>query len=72
MTSGSREVVWKNYCILPLQCKIKTIHEKSSSTGNLNAGPFHSMLTCYFVNLPHIRNGGFIPLPCSRKPVFCV
>ena len=48
----------ENDCILPLQCEIKTIYEELSSTGNLNEGAINSLLTCYFVNLPHMKNGG--------------
>ena len=54
MTSGLREIFWKTNCILPLQCKIKMLHKKPSSTG--------SMSTCYFVNLPHISHGELMPL----------
>ena len=52
MTSGLLEVVWKNSCILPLQCEIKTIHEKYSFIGHLNEGSTFFFLTCYFVNFP--------------------
>ena len=54
----------KNYCIFPLQYDFKRIDEKPSSKENLNEGSTYSLLICYFVNLPHIRNVGlyhFIP-----------
>ena len=42
---------------------MKTIIEEPSSTGNLNKVVIHSQLTCYFVNTPHMLNGGSVPLP---------
>ena len=56
----------KKYYILPLQCEIQTIHEKNFFDG----GDMYCLLTCYFVNLPHMRNSGFISLYFCRKPVF--
>ena len=50
---------------------MKTIIEEPSSTGNLNKVVIHSLFTCYFVNTPQMLNGGSIPLPFCRKPVFC-
>ena len=61
----------KKYCVLPLQCKITLLHEKPSSTGNLKEGATYSLLTCYFVNLPHISNGELMSLPFCRRSVFC-
>ena len=57
--------------LMPRQCKKKTIIEEPSPTGNLNKVVFHSLFTCYFVNTPHMLNGGSMPLPFCRKPVFC-
>ena len=71
MMSGLREGFKKTYCILPLQCEIKMLHEKPSSTGYLKEGATYSLLTYYFVILPHISNGELITLPFCRKPVFC-
>ena len=62
MTSGLREVPWKKYCILPLQCEIQTIREKPFFHGNVNEADTYCLLTCYFENLPHMRNVGFIAL----------
>ena len=50
---------------------MKTIIEEPLSTGNLNKVVIHSLFTCYFVNTPHMLNGGSIPLPFCRNPVFC-
>ena len=50
---------------------MKTIIKELSSTGNFNKKVIHSLFTCYFVNPPHMLNGGSIPLPFSRKPIFC-
>ena len=61
----------KNGCILLPLCEIKTIHEVTSSMENLKNEFIHSMLTCYFGDLPHMLNGGSIPLSLWRKPIFC-
>ena len=54
------------------QCEMKTTIEDPSSTGNLNETGIHSLFTCYFVNTPHMPNGGsFLPLPFCGNPVFC-
>ena len=37
---------------------------------NLNGRVIHPLLTCYFENLPRMLNGGSVPLPFRRKPVF--
>ena len=51
---------------------MKTTIEDPSSTGNLNETGIHSLFTCYFVNTPHMPNGGsFLPLPFCGNPVFC-
>ena len=44
--------------------------EKHSSTGDLNGFVIHSLLTCYFVNLPRILYDRPTPLLFCRKPVF--
>ena len=56
--------------LIPRQCEMKTIIEELSSTGNLNKEVIHSLFTCHFVKPPHMLNGGSIPLPFSRKPIF--
>ena len=71
MTSALHEVVWTMMNLIPQQCEMKTIIEKSSSTGNSNEGVIRSLFTCYFENTPHMLNGGSRLLPFCRKPVFC-
>ena len=50
---------------------MKAIIGDISSTENLNKVVIHSLFTCYFVNTPHMLNGGSMPLSFCRKPVFC-
>ena len=57
--------------LIPRQCEMKTNIGEPSSTGNLNKFVIHSLFTCYFVNTPHMRNGGYVPLPFYRNPVIC-
>ena len=57
--------------LIPRQCEMKTIIEEPSSTGNLNKEVILSLFTCYFVNTPHMLNGGSIPLYFCWKSVFC-
>ena len=46
MTSGFREVFWKNYCILPLQCKIKMLHETRAQR-DTDRSPEYNEYFCY-------------------------
>ena len=46
MTSVLYVKSFENDCILPSQCETKAIHEKPSSTGNVNEGVIHSLLIC--------------------------
>ena len=71
MTSALHQVVWKIMNLIHWQCEMKTLIEEPSSTGNLNKVVIHSLFTCYFVNTPHMLNGGSKPLLFRRKPVFC-
>ena len=70
MTSALHEVVWKMMNLITRQCEMKTTIEEPSSTGNLNKVVFHTLFTCYFVNTPHILNGGSLPLPFCGNPYF--
>ena len=45
---------------IPRQYELKTIIEEPSSTENLSKVVIHSLFTCYFVNTPHLLNGGSI------------
>ena len=71
MTSAIHDIVCKMMNLMPRQCEMKTIIEEPSSTRNLNEVLIHSLFSCYFVNTPNMLNGGSIPLPSCRKPVFC-
>ena len=64
-----RRLLKNAYILLPL-CEIETIHENPPSIGNLYEGAMYYPLTCYFVNLPQMLNGGSIPLPFVRNPYF--
>ena len=57
--------------LIPQQCEMEAIIEELSSTGNFNEVVIHSLFICYFINTPHMLNGGSIPLPFCQNPVLC-